>query len=104
VTLLQDEERDRTYELGGPAFDLHELSEAITQVTDTPVSYTDLPVDEYARRLEQAGLDAANARFVAALDTSIAHGDLETTSHDLEQLLGHPATRPPDAVRAASLT
>jgi NAD(P)H dehydrogenase (quinone) len=101
AALVQDNDGDRTYELGGPAFDLSELAQIITEVTGTPVTYTDLSVDDYASRLEQAGLDATNARFVAALDASIAHGDLETKSPDLGQLLGHPPVPLADVVRAA---
>lgn len=66
--------------LGGPAFDLPELARVISEVTGTPVTYRDLPVEEYASLLQGAGLDEATARFVAALDASIAHGDLETSS------------------------
>ncbi len=65
------------------------------------VTYADLAVDVYASRLEQAGLDETGAQFVASLDASIANGDLETNSQDLERLLGHPATPFVDAVRAA---
>jgi NAD(P)H dehydrogenase (quinone) len=101
AALLQDEESNRTYELGGPAFDLPELAQAISEVTGTPVTYRDLPVKEYASRLQEAGLDEESARFVAALDASIAHGDLETNSQDLARLLGRPATPLTDAVRAA---
>ena len=101
AALLQDEEGDRTYELGGPAFDLSELARVISEVTGAPVAYRDLPVDEYASSLQQAGLDEATARFVAALDASIARGDLETDSEDLSRLLGRPVTPLADAVRAA---
>ena len=101
AALLQDDDGNRTYELGGPAFDLPELARTISEVTGTSVTYTDLSVDDYASQLEKAGLDEANASFVAALDGSIAHGDLETTSRDLEQLVEHPVTPLLDAVRAA---
>jgi NAD(P)H dehydrogenase (quinone) len=101
AALLQDHEGNRTYELGGTAFDLPELAQVISDVTETPVSYTDLPVADYAARLEQAGLDEATAHFVAALDASIAHGDLETASEELERLIGHPPTRLIDVVRTA---
>ncbi|MFZ0384207.1 MAG: hypothetical protein WAL22_00955 [Solirubrobacteraceae bacterium] len=50
----------------------------ITEVTGRRVTYADLPVDVYASRLEQAGLDETSAQFVASLDASIATGDLET--------------------------
>jgi NAD(P)H dehydrogenase (quinone) len=101
VALLGDDDGNRTYELGGPAFDLSELAHVITQVTGTPVTYTDLPVDDFAAQLEQAGLDESNARFVAALDASIVNGDFETASQDLEQLLGHPPIPLIDVIRAA---
>ena len=101
AALLQDEEGNRTYELGGPAFDLSELARVIGETTGTPVAYRDLPVDEYVSRLQDAGLDEATARFVAALDASIARGDLETESEDLERLLGRPVTPLADVVRAA---
>ncbi|MDQ6750498.1 MAG: SDR family oxidoreductase [Actinomycetota bacterium] len=101
AALLQDDDDNRTYELGGPAFDLHELARVISEVTGTTVTYTDLSVDDYASRLERAGLDEASARFVAALDASIANGELETASQDLEQLLGHEVTPLVDAIRAA---
>ncbi len=87
VALLQDEGGNRTYELGGPAFDLSLLARIISEVTGTRVTYHDLPAKEYADTLQQAGLDEATAQFVAALDVSIAHGDLETSSTDLVNLL-----------------
>jgi NAD(P)H dehydrogenase (quinone) len=102
AALLKDDDGNRTYELGGPAFDLPELARVISEVIGTPVTYTDLSVDDYAVRLEQTGLEEASARFVAALDASIANGDLETDSQDLEQLLGHSVTPLVDAVRAAA--
>ncbi len=41
------------------------------------------------------------ASDVAAFDASIARGDLETSSQDLAQLLGRPATPLTDVVGAA---
>jgi len=101
AALLQDEEGNRTYELGGPAFDLSALARVIGEVTGTTVTYRDVPVEEYASWLQEAGLDEASAHVVAALDASIAHGDLETDSQDLAHLLGRPATPLADVVCAA---
>ena len=101
VALLQDQAGNRTYELGGPAFDLAGLAEIISTVTGTKVTYREIPPGEYAGILQESGLDEATARFVAALDTSVARGDLETSSQDLAHLLGHPATSPAEVVRAA---
>ena len=101
AALLADERENRTYELGGPAFDLPELARVITEVAGTKVTYRDLSAEEYAARLQRAGLDEATAHLVAALDTSIARGDLETSRQDLAQLLGHPATPLAEVVSAA---
>ncbi len=101
LALLQHEQGDRIYELGGPAFDLSELAHVISEVTATQVTYRDLSVEEYTDWLQQAGLDPATADFVAALDASIAQGDLDTDSQDLAQLLGRPATPLIDVVRTA---
>jgi NAD(P)H dehydrogenase (quinone) len=70
---------NRTYELGGPAFDLPRLAQVISEVTGTEVTHRDRPADEYADALQRAGLDEATARFVAAVDSSIARGELETS-------------------------
>ena len=45
--------------------------------------------------------DEATACFVAAIDSSIARGELETRSADLANLLGRTATRPADVVHMA---
>jgi NAD(P)H dehydrogenase (quinone) len=99
--LLADEGANRTYELGGPAFDLSEFARVVTEVTGTRVSYRDLPAEEYASWVQRGGLDQATAQFVAALDAAVARGDLETTSGDLPQLLKRPATALSEVVAAA---
>lgn len=92
---------NRIYELGGPAFDLPTLAQTISEVTGARVTYRDLPVPEYTSWLQSDGLDEATAAFVAALDESIAHGDLETRSQDLAKLIGRATTPLADVVRAA---
>jgi NAD(P)H dehydrogenase (quinone) len=101
TALLHDEGGNRTYELGGPAFGLPGLALAITEVTGATMAYRDLPGGEYASWLQRAGLDEATARFVAALDASIARGDLETSSQDLPELLERPAAPLTEVIRAA---
>ena len=101
VALLRDESGNRTYELGGPAFGLPELARVISEVTGVKVTYRDLPAGEYVGVLQRAGLDEATARFVTAVDASIARGELETSSADLANLLGRAATGLAEAVRAA---
>jgi NAD(P)H dehydrogenase (quinone) len=89
------------HELGGSAFMFTELAATISDVTGAPVAYRDLSVEAFAADLQQAGLDAGTAGFVAGIDASIAAGDLQTDSDDLDRLLGRPATPLADVVRAA---
>lgn len=63
AALLQEDEGNRTYELGGPAFDLAELARVISEVAGTKVTYRDLPAEEYANAVQRAGLDEATAHF-----------------------------------------
>jgi NAD(P)H dehydrogenase (quinone) len=101
AALGQDEEGSRTYELGGPAFRLPQLARVISEVAGSKVTYRDLPAEEYADVLQRTGLDETTARFVAAVDASIARGELETSSTDLANLLGRDAMGLADVVRAA---
>src|SRR5215469_2700769 len=101
AAILQDEKGNRTHELGGPAFGLPELARVISEVTGAKVTYRDLPAHEYAHALWRVGLDKATARFVAAVDASIARGELETSSADLTNLLGRATTGLTEVVRAA---
>jgi NAD(P)H dehydrogenase (quinone) len=101
AALLQNVDGSRAYELGGPSFDLFELAEAITATTGTGVTYYNLSVHEYINTLKRSGLDQNTAEFVAALDASIARGELETNSQDLEQLLGRPVTSLATVIREA---
>lgn len=92
----------KTYELGGTAGTLADLAAAITEVTGTTVVEQGVSVEELRTILEtQAGLPAATAAFVAALDEGAARGDLLTDTADLEGLLGRASTPLIDVVRAA---
>jgi NAD(P)H dehydrogenase (quinone) len=101
AALLADDEGTVVRELGGPGVTLADLAAAVTEVTGTTVRYRDLPADEFAAALQAVGLDAGTAGFVAAIDTSIARGELDTGDADLAALLGRPVTPLVDAVRAA---
>jgi NAD(P)H dehydrogenase (quinone) len=87
AAVLADLQGDAVHELGGPAFTFDELAATISEVTGRTVVSRDLPVPGYAAALQRAGLDEATAGFVAALDASIAAGDLQADSDDLARLL-----------------
>ncbi|WFE98922.1 SDR family oxidoreductase [Micromonospora sp. WMMD964] len=101
AALTREEVGNAVYELGGDPFTFDELAEAVTEVTGTTVVHRDLSTAELASALENVGLDAGTAGFVAALDHSIAIGELVTDSDDLSRLIGRPSTPLRDAIRAA---
>jgi NAD(P)H dehydrogenase (quinone) len=103
VSLLAGDIADHVgvHELGGPGFDLAELAEAVTEATGTTVTYRDVSSDELVAELTAAGVDEGSAGFLAALDASIARGELETSPAPLTALLGREPTPIVDAVRAA---
>lgn len=103
VSLLTGDITDHVgiHELGGPGFDLAGLAAAVTEATGTTVGYRDTSPDELAAGLTAAGVDEGTAGFVAALDASIARGELETSPEPLTALLGREPTSIVDAVRAA---
>jgi NAD(P)H dehydrogenase (quinone) len=96
-----DDADDAVLELGGPSFSFDELAAAVTEVAGRTVVHRAMTPGELAAVLEGAGLDAGTAGFVAALDESIARGELRTDSDDLARLLGRPATSLREAIEAA---
>lgn len=100
ATVLRLDDPKEVYELGGPAITLSDLAAAVTDVTDTPVTYTDVPADELTKVLVGAGLPEQYAAILADADLGLARGDLEVAPTDLEGLLGRPATPLADALRA----
>lgn len=103
AVLLKDGQAGKVYELGGDeAFTLNDLAEAITAVTGQPVKYQDLPAEQYAKVLQDAGLPEAYAAILADSDLGIARGDLLVTGRDLSSLIGRPTTPLQEAVQAAA--
>jgi NAD(P)H dehydrogenase (quinone) len=102
TALLDDGTAGATFELSGAPITLAGLAEAVTEVTGTKVAYRDVTADELGAILRATGLDDGTAGFVVALEESVARGDLDVRSDDLERLLGRPATTLEQALRAAT--
>ncbi|MCD2113353.1 SDR family oxidoreductase [Rhodococcus rhodochrous] len=88
------------YELGGERLTYTELAEVLSGIVGVPVTYKDLPKEEYAKILENAGVPAQFAAVLADSDAGIAVGALDTDSGDLERLIGRPATPAAEAIGA----
>ena len=100
AALLDDAVDRAVYELGGPPFTMPELAAALSEATGRELPYRDVPLEDFRAGLLAAGLDAATADFVTALERGTARGELDVDPADLERLLGRPATDLRTAVRA----
>jgi NAD(P)H dehydrogenase (quinone) len=90
------------YELAGDdSFTMAELAAEVSARSGKQIAYTNLPAEEFAKVLLQAGLPEPLAAILADSDVAIARGDLTTTSTDLRDLIGRPTTSLADAVAEA---
>jgi NAD(P)H dehydrogenase (quinone) len=90
------------YELGGePPFTLSELADIVTGLSGQPVTYRNLPVEEYQKVLADAGLPEPIPALQADVDRAIAQGELFVDTGDLTRLIGRPTSALQDAVAAA---
>jgi NAD(P)H dehydrogenase (quinone) len=100
TVLVEDGHAGKTYELGGPAVTMSEVAQIVSEAAGTPVSYHDMPVEQYTQVLVGAGLPEPVAAVFADGDRGVRDGELEVDPADLEQLLGRPATPLADSVQA----
>lgn len=102
AALLADGQAGKVYELGGDsAFSMAELAAEIAAASGQPVTYNNLPADDYAALLAGFGVPSDFAGILADSDLGIARGDLHVSSTALSQLIGRPTTAMPAAVGAA---
>lgn len=100
AALLLDEPAE-VYELGGPAFTLPELATTVSELSGTPVTYTDLPAADFTQVLVGAGVPEPFAGVLADADLVLSRGELYADPADLEQLLGRPAISLAEALKTA---
>ena len=101
VVATTDGHIGKVYELGGTAVTLTELAAILSEVSGTPITYTDVPVETFATILVGAGMPEPVAAIFADVDRGIAGGELLVDPADLTGLLGRPATPVAEAVRIA---
>lgn len=100
--LTSDDHKNKTYELGGNAFTMSDYAAEISKQSGKNIPYVDLPVEEYAKALEEkAGMPAPAAQFFAAVDVEVSKGALETSDNSLAQLVGGELESLSDAVKQA---
>jgi NAD(P)H dehydrogenase (quinone) len=102
VVLTSEDHGGKVYELGGSdRITYAEFAKVISAASGEPVEYQDLPEVEYAAVLSAAGLPTEFATIPSTSDASIARGELDTDSGDLQKLIGRPSTPVADAIKPA---
>ena len=101
AVLTTEGHEGKVYELGGQAVTLTELAAILSEVTGSPIAYTDVPVETFQGILAGAGLPAPLPLIFSDVDRGIAAGELYVDPSDLAALLGRPATGVADAAREA---
>jgi NAD(P)H dehydrogenase (quinone) len=102
VVLTTPGHAGKIYEFGGDvAYTLVELASEVGKQSGKKIVYYNLPEQAYQDILEQAGLPADLANFIADSDKRASQGELYTASRDLSGLIGHPTTTLTAAVAAA---
>lgn len=93
LILTRDDQAGKTYDLtGDTAWTLSELAAEAAAQSGSPLTYTDLPADEYRKALSQAGLPDHIVELIVDADVAIAGGTLDYVTSDLSTLLGRPTT------------
>lgn len=100
VVLMQPVSGNKTYELAGDhAFSMTELAAELSRQLGREVPYRNLSGEDYAATLLGAGLPQSGVDVILDADAQAIRGALDSTSHDLSELIGRPTTTLADAVR-----
>ncbi|MFT8705083.1 SDR family oxidoreductase [Bifidobacterium aquikefiricola] len=84
------QENPSILELSGQPHTYKQLAQALSHASGKPVTSRDLDEDAFVDALEGKGLPEEAAKGTLGIQQLIKAGDLEVTSSDFEQTLGHP--------------
>lgn len=93
VVLSTEGHAGKVYELAGDeAYTMGELAAEIARVSGKPITYQNLPVEDYVAALIGAGVPEMWAQFYGGTHVSTEKGDLFDDGHQLSKLIGRPTT------------
>ncbi|MGW0562259.1 SDR family oxidoreductase [Streptomyces sp. NPDC003016] len=102
VVLTRDDQAGKVYDLtGDAAWSLPELAAESAAQSGRPVTYADLPAEQYRQILAGAGLPGFVTDLLVDADVQVSHGALAGVTADLSGLLGRPTTPLTTAVTQA---
>lgn len=102
TALTQDGHQNSVYELGGTAFTMDDVAEAVSRATGTPIAYRNVPAVELKALLIAGGADEGFASFVLEVEEGTAGGGAYTDRDDLARLIGRDSTPLAQVVAAAA--
>lgn len=93
---------NKTYELAGDtSFNMAEFAKEVSKQAGREITYNDLPASDYHAALLGFGLPEMIVEVVVDADIKSSKGELESSSLDLQHLLGRPTTSLSEAIGAA---
>ena len=78
-----------------------ELAKEVSTQIVRDIPYRNLSANDYAAILLRSGVPQMTVDVIVDANTKSIRGDLDSTSHDLSQLIGRRTTTLSDAVRSA---
>lgn len=100
VTLSEPGHENKIYELTYPhTWDYRELVDIVSKVSGRPLEYRPVSDEALAQMMRQAAIPEQGIQMALGMNRSLREGDLSKVTHDLQQVLGHPATSLEDVVR-----
>jgi NAD(P)H dehydrogenase (quinone) len=102
AVLTQPGHANKTYELAGDhSFSMSEFAKEVSKQAGRPVVYNDLPPADYEAALLGFGLPKMIVDVVVDADVKSLKGELDSSSHDLSELLGRKTTTLSEAIKSA---
>jgi NAD(P)H dehydrogenase (quinone) len=102
AVLTQPGHANKTYELAGDhSFSVSEFAEEVSNQAGQTVVYNDLPRADYEAALLGLGLPKMIVDVVVDADVKSLKGELDSSSHDLSELLGRKTTTLSAAIKVA---
>ncbi|WP_241387683.1 hypothetical protein [Rhodococcus sp. CH91] len=93
VVLTLENQVGKVYDLtGDTVWTLSDLAAEVAAQSGTPLTYTDLPTEQYRQILGGAGSPEHIVELIVDADVAISQGTLDYVTGDLSALLGRPTT------------
>lgn len=97
--VLVNDNPQEVYELAGESLTYDELGQAVKEATGNDFAIKQVSSDEYAKSLENAGLDQGTAALFTSFQEPINDGSLAEETDDLAKALGRPVIPIVDAIK-----